>query len=286
MDENSNLGKKIFDFNNETEETMTDVAVKISELLNNSTTANIVPTTAATVTKPLKIDASVGALKKELPRGISPMVDGRVLSATSVSQAINKMNDTVLDTKTLIRESGLSKLSPAASAIISMSRENNFQSPNKNKIQDIEQIEIKHVDDRKDSSIFTTEKNDKSVTTNTNTYKINNGNLDANNFTKGQNSDKNSVGNHVTSTGLMDSKTLEVHVQNNIGKLINTEKVLVQKSESEKLRESRTVFAPEIKPVQPIQILVKEKPSDQDVESGNVRLPVSATNGSFHGRPR
>ncbi|KAL3275821.1 hypothetical protein HHI36_020565 [Cryptolaemus montrouzieri] len=252
-----------------------DSSIKLLDLMNQASAASIVPSTADTVTKPLKIDANIELSETDLPKGISPMVDGRVLSATSVSHAINKMNDTVLDTKTLMRESGLSKLSPAANAIISMSRENNnnqgtpkITSESSEEATKDSPVSVNHV------SKSTPTKNEPDHTEQVNSVPRNS---------------SEATSNHVASVGLMDAKTLEMHVQNSLHKLTAAENSVVnsvQKSVNEKIRETRAVFAPDVKPVQPIQIVVKEKPNDQDVESGNVRLPVSSTNGSLHGRPR
>lgn len=74
---------------------------------------------------PVKETSTIEAVMDDFVKGakdkITPMVDGRVLSATSVSNAINRMNDTVLSTNTLMKEQNFAKISPAASAIISMS---------------------------------------------------------------------------------------------------------------------------------------------------------------------
>ncbi|CAH1125134.1 unnamed protein product [Ceutorhynchus assimilis] len=80
---------------------------------------DVVSSTTTTVTKPLKIETpSLGNRKP-----ISPLIDGRVLSATSVSQAINKMNDTVLNTQTLIKDSGLqTRLNPTITTTNSESK--------------------------------------------------------------------------------------------------------------------------------------------------------------------
>lgn len=239
-----------------------NASMKLFDELSNST-ATIVPVTAATVTKPLKIDANLE--RKDLPKGISPMVDGRILSATSVSNAINKMNDTVLDTKTLMRESGLSKLSPAANAIISMSRENNP----KLKKTDKESLE------NKPNQIKLEKQNS------ADSNKVTPNNTSAHNGTP-----PDRIGNHVTTIGLMDVKTMERQVQNNMSKLIGSEKPIGDTTSNmvnKKIAEKKNVITSDVRP---IQILVKEKPSDEDVESGNMRVPYSATNGSLHRRPR
>lgn len=94
---------------------------KLTDLLPSATT--VVSSTTSTVTQPLKIEAKFD--QDQSKTKVTPMYldEGRVLSATSVSSAINRMNDTVLDTRTLMSDRGYSKLSPAANAIISMSKE-------------------------------------------------------------------------------------------------------------------------------------------------------------------
>ncbi|XP_045463953.1 protein stum [Harmonia axyridis] len=249
-----------------------DASMRLFDELSNST-ATIVPVTAATVTKPLKIDASAD-MKMEASKKISPMVDGRILSATSVSHAINRMNDTVLDTKTLMRESGLSKLSPAANAIISMSRENHTRSSqNSDSEMENKPDQTKMKDGKVEKTNTSADSNKKTPT--------------QNNHSGHRESPKEEVkfGNHVTSTGLMDDKNMEVQVQNSMSKLIASEKPIgdtMLKMANKKVVEATNVISSDVRP---IQILVKERPSDEDVESGNVRVPYSATNGSIHGRP-
>ncbi|RZC34335.1 hypothetical protein BDFB_003408 [Asbolus verrucosus] len=238
--------------------------VKLSDLLQPSTTA-VVSSTTTTVTQPLKIDAKfdiTDPVPKSDNKTIAPMVDGRVLSATSVSNAMNKMNDTVLNTQTLMKESGLtkltpattakestvpklspavstkeSKLSPAASTIISMSSETKPPNP---------ALDTKNAT----TALPTVE----TITTKT----------------EGAN-------NHVTSTGIVPARVLEQHVQNNMSKLISPEHAIgnsVQKSVNDRIIEARTVVAHDVKP---IRITVKEKPMDVEVQSGNIRFDT--TNG-------
>jgi hypothetical protein len=224
-------------------------AVKLSELLQPSTTT-VVSSTTSTVTQPLKIEAKIDPAEtktdpsKPTPRSeskpMAPMVDGRVLSATSVSNAMNKMNDTVINTQTLIKESGLTKLSPAASAIISMSNEAKHTNP---------ALDTKNAT----TALPTVEENVAVPAVKPN----------------GQNS------NHVTSTGIVPSaRVLEQHVQNNMSKLSPEHKIgnSVQKSVNDRIIEARTVVAHDVKP---IRITVKEKPMDVEVQSGNIRFDTS-----------
>lgn len=211
-----------------------EMPVKLSDLLQPSTTT-VVSTTTTTVTQPLKIEAKL-ELKQEK---VSPVVDGRVLSATSVSQAMNKMNDTALQTQALMKESGLTKLSPAANAIIAMSKEStNPALDTKNATTALPSVE-----------------------------KI---------LEKTANNASDSITNHLTSTGIIPSaKMLEEHVQNNMSKLVSPQPIIgnsVQKSVNDRIIEARTVVARDVKP---IRITVKEKPMDVEVQSGNIRFDTS-----------
>ncbi|XP_057671886.1 putative uncharacterized protein DDB_G0277255 [Diorhabda carinulata] len=192
----------------------------------------VVSNTTTTVTQPLKIETNLNKLPHyyEESRNISPMVDGRVLSATSVTHAINKMNDTVLDTQTLIKDSGFSKLSPAASAIISMANENRINNP---------ALDTKHAT----NALPTVEPSLKTVENSNHT-------------------------NHVMH--VMSSRELEEEVQRHMHKLLTPEHKLT-KPVDDKTKEARTVVASDVKP---IRITVREKPSDSEVLSGNVRIPA------------
>lgn len=224
---------------NESKEEMkkSESLVKLSDLLQPSTTA-VVSSTTTTVTQPLKIEAKIEETIKSGDKTISPMVDGRILSATSVSHAMNKMNDTVLDSQTLMKESGLTKLSPAASTIIAMSNE---VSKNPNPVMD----------------------------TKTATSALPKVEESATKTVEGINS------NHVTSTGIIPAKVLEQHVQNNMSKLISPDHKIgnsVQKTANDRIIEARTVVAHDVKP---IKITVKERPMDVEVQSGNIRFDTS-----------
>lgn len=198
----------------------------------------VVSSTTNTVATPLKIETP------KLGRGnpMSPIIDGRVLSATSVSHAINKMNDTVLNTQTLIKDSGLqTRLPPAASAIIALTSDSNANDP------------------------------EVAPPTKT-TPPINN----------------NHHSNHVTTIGLGNAKAVEREVQNNMDRLLGAmdsglEGVPASKmSVNDRIREARTVIAADVKP---IRITVREKPSDVDVQSGNVGPHFGTANGVSE-RPR
>ncbi|KAF2896460.1 hypothetical protein ILUMI_09714 [Ignelater luminosus] len=186
----------------------------LMDLLQPSTTT-VVSSTTTTVTQPLKIEAKFDVTSRN-DTDKSDLVylpDARALSATSVSTAMNRMNDTVLDTKTLMKETNLSsKLPPAASAIINMASNENTNSHNVMMM---------------------------SAHTNS--------------------SESNGKGSPIS---------------HDHGTVALTD--ALPKSANERLKEARTMVATD---VQPIRIMVKEKPTDSEVQSGNVRLPVSATNG-------
>ncbi|KAJ8930148.1 hypothetical protein NQ314_017078 [Rhamnusium bicolor] len=226
--------------------------VKLADILPSTTT--VVTSTTSTVTQPLKIEANINISKPlEKPKPVSPMVDGRVLSATSVSNAMNKMNDTVLNSQTMFKDHGFTKLSPSANAIMSVANETskvtNPALDTKNATSALPKLEPVSI---KPESVVTD---------------VSNSNR-ANNHT-----------NHVTHSGFISSKALEMEVQRNMSKLISPEHVVgnsVQKSINDRIKDARTVVAADVKP---IRITVKEKPSDAEVQSGNVRLPVSVSNG-------
>lgn len=224
-------------------ELSTDEVLKESESvlkltdLTPSTTA-VVSSTTTTITQPLKIDAKIDPppVKYDKPKPVSPMVDGRVLSATSVSNAINRMNDTVLNTQTVIKDHGFSKSSPA-STIVSMANETKPENP------------------AVDTKNLTTALPTIDTTTTVNKPK------------------EKKLNNHVTSVGISEQNHVSPdHPMGNS----------VQKSVNDRIKEARTVVAADVKP---IRIMVQEKPSDVEVQSGNVRIPVSATNG-LNERPR
>ncbi|XP_076262983.1 mechanosensory transduction mediator stumble [Rhynchophorus ferrugineus] len=120
----SNLGSKIDPATSDTD---------FSDLPASATT--VVSSTTNTVAKPLKIDTPTF----ERSKAVSPMIDGRVLSATSVSHAINKMNDTVLNTKTLIKDSGLhTRITPSPNTATSITPEAPKSENNENKTKNID----------------------------------------------------------------------------------------------------------------------------------------------------
>lgn len=167
---------------------------------------------------------------------IGPIVDGRVLSATSVSNAINKMNDTVLDTNTLMKDHNFSKLSPAASTIISMS---------------------KTADDIKDGVV---EK-----------QHIGNEDRGKENLTStGHAPLSNNV--HVldsSRTGNFANNINKFSTEHKLGSLNS----LGPKTLNDRILDARTVVAAD---VQPLRITVKEKPVNVEVQSGNVRMNTTA----------
>ncbi|XP_031356058.1 putative uncharacterized protein ENSP00000383309 [Photinus pyralis] len=165
--------------------------------------STVVSSTTTTATKPLKIDLGDND-KDYLP-------DVRALSATSVSTALNRMNDTVLDTRTLMKDTNMSSRIPPTV----VSAEN---SP---------------------------------ATEATPALGMNN-NVEEVNAKSGTNGRTHSPRHSVVGLDVLP------------------------KSANERIREARTVVATD---VQPIRIMVKEKPSNPEVQSGNVRLAVSATNG-------
>ncbi|KAJ3660617.1 hypothetical protein Zmor_005056 [Zophobas morio] len=211
-------------------------SVKLSDLLQPSTTT-VVSTTTTTVTQPLKIEAKIDPEAPIDNKTIAPMVDGRVLSATSVSNAMNKMNDTVINSQTLMKETGLTKLSPAASTIISMSKDDKPANP---------ALDTKNAT----TALPTVEEAPSKTIDNVNS-------------------------NHVTSTGILPSaRVLEEHVQNNMSKLAPETKLTnsIPKSANDRILEARTVVAHDVKP---IKITVKEKPMDVEVQSGNIRFDTA-----------
>ncbi|KAJ8911011.1 hypothetical protein NQ315_003573, partial [Exocentrus adspersus] len=92
----------------------TDSSAKLVDV-SPSTMADVSNTTT-TLTQSMNINS----LKHiDRSKAVSPMVDGRVLSATSVSNAMNKMNDSVLNTQTVIKDHAFSR--PSSNAVISAS---------------------------------------------------------------------------------------------------------------------------------------------------------------------
>lgn len=224
---------------NRTSETTNTDERKTTDLEMTPSATTVVSSTTTTATQPLKIETNLPPQSKQYEKSVSPMVDGRVLSATSVSNAINKMNDTVLDTQTLIKDHGFSKLTPSMNAGNEVVKTiNNPALDTKNATTALPQVEpiLRTLDDK--------------ITNNNHT---------------------NHIG-HV-----MSSKALEMEVQKNLNKLISPENSLINnKLPNDKTKEARTVIASD---VQPIRINVREKPSEIEVQSGNIRMPSSVSNG-------
>lgn len=192
---------------------------------------------------------------------IKPMVDGRVLSATSVSNAINKMNDTVLNSNTLMRDHNFTKISPAASAIISMSA-----AANQTKTYD-------------SKNLTSSSENEKKAVD-----KINEEGRPVN----GDRSSINSVINN------NNTHTDFIKLGNTVGNLnrFSTDHKITglsgtgnsfQKNSNDRLLDARTVVAADVKP---LRITVKEKPQNVEVQSGNVRILPSNVNGVNEIGPR
>lgn len=198
------------------------------------------------------IDAVMDDFVKGSNDKITPMVDGRVLSATSVSNAMNKMNDSVLSTNTLIKERNFVKISPAASAIISMS---------------------------------TAARHTKSYDSKNLTDSSENGEREKISLkgTEGPNGSLNTVHNNNNTEFIKLG-----HTVSNLNKF-STERVTslgsgnaVQKSINDRIIDVNTVVAAD---VQPLKINVKEKPQNADVQSGNVRVAPPAVNGIGEATP-
>ncbi|XP_050301035.1 protein stum [Anthonomus grandis grandis] len=256
----------------------------------------IVSSTTTTVTKPLKIETPT--LGRSKP--VSPLVDGRVLSATSVSQAINKMNDTVLNTQTLIKDSGLQSryTSTAVSSVKSDKKEESSEIIKKMEessggisVKDESSKEVSKgtekpskKEEQKIAKAFPEQPSEaKSAITND----VHNNNSKApvsNNHTNNDNHNNN----HVTTIGLGNAKAIEKEVQNNMTKLLGSMDSslgtpISKMSANDRIREARTVIAADVKP---IRITVREKPSEMDVQSGNVAPHFSVANGiSNNDRP-
>lgn len=215
-----------------------------SSKLSDLPTATAVVSSATTAAQPLKLDANIeDILKEELIKQFAN--DGRVFSATSVSSAMNKMNDTVLNSQALLKDNNFSKLSPAASAIIALSNENHKG----NKALDT-----------------------KSATTALPTIESIHKKLD----TVGQN-----INNSFSNSNKVHMESIENTVKNNINKSLTPDHnsfsgSYSQRSANERLRDAQALVTSDVKP---IKILVKEKPSEIEVQSGNVRLPSNVTNG-------
>ncbi|KRT84477.1 hypothetical protein AMK59_1402 [Oryctes borbonicus] len=239
------------DNENSTEKSDIQKSESSSKLTDLPTATTVVSSTATTAAQPLKLSTNIEDILKEELQKQTYSNDGRVLSATSVSNAMNKMSDTVLNSQTVLKEHSFAKLSPAATAIISLSNE----SHKGNKALDT-----------------------KSATTALPTIESIHKKLDA--------VDQN-INHSFSDSNKVHMESIEKQVKNNIHKTLtpdhnNFSGSYIQKSANERLKEARTMVASDVKP---IKILVKEKPSEIEVQSGNVRLPSSVSNG-LTGIPR
>ncbi|KAJ8979096.1 hypothetical protein NQ317_019625 [Molorchus minor] len=182
------------------------------------------------------------------------------LSATSVSNAMNRMNDTVLNTKTLMNDHSFSRMSASTNPITSIAnnttRVTNPALDTKNATTALPKVDP--IPSRSDNKVTP---------------------MDVTVTGYNRNGRDNNYANHITHGGVVSAKALEMEVQKNMGKLITPEHIKnnsMEKSINERIREARTMVASDVKP---IRITVREKPSDAEVQSGNVRLPVSVSNG-------
>lgn len=201
------------------------------------------------------IDAVMDDFVKGSKDKITPIVDGRVLSATSVSNAINKMNDTVLSTNTLMKDHNFSKISPAASAIISMS-----SAAQQNKTYDSKNLTDSSENEEKDKT--------------------------PSKGTDGPNGTLNSV--HASNNNNNTEFIKLGHTVSGINRFSNDRLTSlgsansVQKSINDRIIDVNTVVAADVKP---LKINVKEKPQNVDVQSGNVRAAIPTVNGISDAAP-
>lgn len=201
------------------------------------------------------IDAVMDDFVKGSNDKITPIVDGRVLSATSVSNAINKMNDTVHSTNTLMKEHNFAKISPAASAIISMS-----SAAQQNKTYDLKNLTDSSENEEKDKTPKSTD---------------------------GPNGALNSI--HASNNNNNNTEFIKLgHAVSGINRF-STDKLTslgstnsIQKSINDKVIDVKTVVPGDIKP---LKINVKEKPQNVDVQSGNVRAAIPTVNGISEATP-
>ncbi|XP_048519106.1 serine/arginine repetitive matrix protein 1-like [Dendroctonus ponderosae] len=244
----------------------------------------VVSSTTSTVATPLKIETP------KLGRGkpMSPMIDGRVLSATSVSHAINKMNDTVLNTQTLIKDSGLPTRLPAASAIIALKSDSSakeVEDSGKSSINSKPEATTIAPKETSTPTTTTTAANEEEAATNPTCNSAQPAKVPDYPQSKPMN---NNHSNHVTTIGLGNAKAIEREVQNNMNRLLGSMESSLdgvpasKMSVNDRIREARTVIAADVKP---IRITVREKPSDVDVQSGNVGPHFGIANG-VNERPR
>lgn len=209
---------------------------KIAKLLPSAET--VVSSTTSTATQPLKIQTDLELLTNMKDSADSiHLPDASDLRPTSVSNAMNRMNNTVLDSKTLMRESNISsRLSPAAIGSVN-NEDAKGDAPTSAKINS----------NNTKPSVITENGGNKTL------IKIPD-NFSVNNKTNG-NSVKSSSGEQSLGLGtpVISGST--------------------HQSANGRIREARTIVATDVKP---IKITVREKPQDFDVQSGNVRIPVVA----------
>lgn len=251
---------------------------------------DVVSSTTNTVTKPLKIETP------KLPRTkpVSPIIDGRMLSSTSVSQAINKMNDTVLNTQTLIKDSGLINRIPQSTP----NPEDEAKKPLEPLKMDVTDSKPLNVDEPPAEPVKTVKNTppsqkkeviqDKPTATHTPVPNSKTSSPKKEVTTKPPTPITNNHTNHVSSVGLGNAKALEREVQNNMGRLLGSmdsslgDTPLHKMSVNDRIKEARTVIAADVKP---IQINVREKPSEVEVQSGNVGSHFGVSNGINNERP-
>ncbi|KAK4872342.1 hypothetical protein RN001_014371 [Aquatica leii] len=217
---------------------LVDVVTKPAELHKTDSSlkiidaSTVVSSTTTTATKPLKIETN---FELDVRDGDSMhLPDVRTLSATSVSTAMNRMNDTVLDTRTLMKGvvPVVAPNGPDAEALSPISDKSESDHPFGSEVKPNVDRTSPTLDTLKDVG---TKPEESGVTT----------------VTNGR------------------TKLLTTH-DSVVG--IN----VLSKSANDRIKEARTLVATD---VQPIRITVKEKPLNVDVQSANVRLSLSATNG-------
>lgn len=231
---------------------------KLAKLLPSAET--VVSSTTSTATQPLKIQTDLDMTVKEVVNSNGPSLylpDASDLRPMSVSNAMNRMNNTVLDSKTLMRETDLSfKLSPAAITAVSTKEEakNNGATTftvssgayAKSSIPTpvISPTPVIAENGGSNKTLI----NIISSTDNSNVLSVN--------------SKTKSVYNSVNSSG-----------EHSVGLGTPVVSCGPQKSANGRIREARTIVAADVKP---IKITVREKPADFEVQSGNVRIPIVA----------
>ena len=288
----------------------------------------VVSSTTTTATQPLKINTDIASiLKNEIEvKNSSASSPSEVSGATSLSNAVNKMSDTAVTSQALPNEHNVSKLSPAANAIISMSSKRGG-STDRHGVGSSDSgavggVGIANSDANRNDThdVSGAENGGNAISGTESSGSRNGGTINALNST-GNQSKRTSVGtgsivgsditdktnkafdtkNATTALPTIESihkklddigqnmnsafvepnkvhmESIDTTVKNNINKVLTPDhNYVLQKSANERIREARTVVAADVKP---IKILVKEKPTDVEVQSGNVRFPMSTTNG-------